>query len=198
MEMDILQLGLLDTNCYLLWQDGDCVAIDPGGNAERVLARLDELGARLRAIVLTHGHFDHVGAVGVLKQATGCRVYLPAEDTALPTQITAGPIAYTDLYGDGDVLRFGSIELQAILTPGHTPGSSCLKTGNWLFTGDTLFRGSCGRTDLPCGDWQQMYSSLKKLGNMEGSLYVYPGHGDASTLDHEQRTNPYLREAMRR
>lgn len=191
-QMDILQLGLLGANCYLLWEGSDCVAIDPGGEANRVLARIGELGAELRAIVLTHGHFDHVGAVGELAEATGCRVYLPAEDTALPPQITAGPIPYTDLFGDGDVLRFGNISLQAILTPGHTPGSCCLKTGSWLFTGDTLFRGSIGRTDLPCGDWDQMWDSLGKIAALEGDLFVYPGHGDATTLDRERAENPYL------
>ncbi len=192
MELDILPLGLLGANCYLLWEDGDCVAIDPGGEAKRILARLGELGVTLRAIVLTHGHFDHVGAVGALREATGCRVYLPAPDTALPTQITAGPIPYTDLFNDGDTLRFGSIGLQAILTPGHTPGSSCLRAGSWLFTGDTLFRGSIGRTDLPCGDWEQMCDSIRKIAALEGDFYVYPGHGDATTLDRERAENPYF------
>ena len=198
MEMDILQLGLLGTNCYMLWEDGVCVLIDPGAGAEQLLRRLGDLGVSLAAIVLTHGHYDHVGAVQALREATGCRVFLPEADTALPPSITDGPIAYTDLYRDGDTLRFGPIELDVILTPGHTPGSSCLKTGNRLFTGDTLFRGSCGRTDLPGGDWRQMYASLKRLGELEGDLYIYPGHGDASTLDLERRTNPYLREAMAR
>ncbi len=196
MQMDVLPLGLLGANCYLLWEGSDCVAIDPGGDAKLVLRRLDALGVGLRAIVLTHGHFDHVGAVGELAEATGCRVFLPAPDTALPGQITAGPIPYTDLFGDGDVLRFGQIELQAILTPGHTPGSCCLKTGSWLFTGDTLFRGSIGRTDLPCGDWDEMAASLRKLAALEGDLFVYPGHGDATTLDRERAHNPYLRGAL--
>ena len=198
MQMDILQLGLLGTNCYVLWEDGTCVLIDPGAGEEQLLRRLKELDVRLEAIVLTHGHFDHVGAVKALRDATGCRVFLPDADTALPPSYTDGPIAYTDLYKDGDVLRFGPIMLEAMRTPGHTPGSSCLKTGNWLFTGDTLFRGSCGRTDFPGGDWVQMYDSLRRLGKLEGDFYVYPGHGDASTLDHERRTNPYLREAMAR
>ena len=192
MQMDILQLGLLGANCYLLWDGNDCVAIDPGGDAKRVLSRLGELGVSLRAVILTHGHFDHVGAAGQLAEATGCRVFLPAEDTALPPQITSGPIPYTDLFGDGDLMRFGTIELQAILTPGHTPGSSCLKTGNWLFTGDTLFRDSIGRTDLPCGDWNQMWDSLRRIASLEGDFYVYPGHGDATTLDRERTDNPYL------
>ncbi len=194
-QMDCMPLGLLGANCYLLWEDQDCVAIDPGGEANLVLARLNEMSVNLRAIVLTHGHFDHVGAVEALAKATGCRVCLPEADTVLPRQITSGPIPYTDLIRDGDVLRFGSIELQVISTPGHTPGSCCLKTGSWLFTGDTLFRGSIGRTDLPCGDWEQMAGSLKKLSALEGDLYVYPGHGDASTLDRERTFNPYLRGA---
>ena len=198
MQMDILQLGMLGTNCYVLWEDGVCVLIDPGAGAQQLLRRLGELNVRLEAIVLTHGHYDHVGAVGELAEAAGCRVFLPAGDVSLPPSITSGPIPYTDLFEDGDVLRFGPIELQAMCTPGHTPGSSCLKTGNWLFTGDTLFRGSCGRTDLPGGDWVQMYASLRRLGKLEGDLYVYPGHGDASTLDHERLTNPYLREALAR
>ncbi len=198
MEMDILQLGPLGTNCYLLWEDGSCVLIDPGADAAQLLRRIAGLGVRLEGIVLTHGHYDHVGAVQALREATGCRVYLPDADAALPPSITDGPIAYTDLYADGDVLRFGPIELRAMRTPGHTPGSSCLRLGNRLFTGDTLFRGSCGRIDLPGGDWRQMYASLKRLGELEGDLYVYPGHGDASTLDRERRANPYLREAMAR
>ena len=198
MQMDIMQLGLLGTNCYVLWDDGIGVLIDPGAGAEKLLRRLGELGVRPEAIVLTHGHYDHVGAVRALRSATGCRVFLPEADTSLPPSITDGPIDYTDLYRDGDTLRFGPIELKAMHTSGHTPGSSCLLTGSWLFTGDTLFRGSCGRTDLPGGDWIQMYGSLKRLGKLEGDLYVYPGHGDASALDHERRTNPYLREAMAR
>ena len=196
MQMDVLPLGLLGANCYLLWEGSDCVAIDPGGDAKLVLKRLDALGAGLRAIVLTHGHFDHVGAAGELAEATGCRVFLPAGDTVLPAQITAGPIPYTDLFADGQTLRFGQIELQVIGTPGHTPGSCCLKTGNWLFTGDTLFRGSIGRTDLPCGNWEQMEASLQKLAALEGDLFVYPGHGDATTLDRERAVNPYLRGAL--
>ena len=198
MQMDILQLGLLGTNCYLLWEDGVCVLIDPGDGAELLLRRLRELDVRLAAIVLTHGHFDHVGAVNALRDATDCKVFLPSGDTELPDSLTGGPIAFTDLYGEGDTLRFGPIELRAMNTPGHTPGSCCLQTGNWLFTGDTLFRGSCGRTDFPGGDWVQMYASLKRLGQLEGDLYVYPGHGDATTLDYERRTNPYLREALAR
>ena len=119
------------------------------------------------------------------------------DGTWIQTEKTEG-YPRTVLRFKGDTLRFGPIALQAMNTPGHTPGSCCLQAGNWLFTGDTLFRGSCGRTDFPGGDWRQMIASLRRLGELEGDLYVYPGHGDASTLDHERRTNPYLREAMAR
>lgn len=198
MQMDILQLGLLGANCYLLWEDRDCAVIDPGGGAKQILSELDGRGLILRAICLTHGHFDHVGAVNELAQATGCRVFFPETDTVLPDRITSGPIAYTDLYSDGARICCGAIELTAIHTPGHTPGSSCLRTGNWLFTGDTLFRGSVGRTDLPGGDGQELAESLRRLCALEGDLFVYPGHGDATTLDRERKSNPYLRGAMER
>ena len=148
--------------------------------------------------MLTHGHYDHVGAVQGLKDASGCRVFLPEADLALPPSITDGPIAYTDLYRDGDVLRFGPIELKALCTPGHTPGSSCLQTGNRLFTGDTLFRGSCGRTDLVGGDMEEELRSLRRLCSLEGDYEVYPGHMDSSTLARERLFNYYCRAAMSR
>ena len=193
MQMESMELGLYRTNCYILWETDAAVVIDPGYSAQRILARLHDLGLTLRAIVLTHGHFDHVGAVGELKKAIGCPVWLPAPDTGLPEEITNGPIPYTDTFTEGDTLCLGDITLSVMLTPGHTPGSCCLKTGNLLFTGDTLFRDTCGRTDLPGGDWRQMRASLRRLAAIGEELFVYPGHGDATTLSREKRFNPYLR-----
>lgn len=200
MEMEILELGLLHTNCYLIWDDKthDGVILDPGDQANKIMDRLGQLGFSVRGIVLTHRHFDHVGAVAQLREAYGCPVYAPAGDVDLPADLSGEPIPDAVLYQDDDVLSFGSVCLHALCTPGHTPGSSCLRVENWLFSGDTLFRGSCGRTDFPGGDWREMYRSLKRLGSLEGDLFVYPGHGEATTLEQERKNNPYLQEAMRR
>ncbi len=200
MEMEILELGLLHTNCYLIWDEKtlDGVLLDPGDQANKIIDRVAQLGFAVRGIVLTHRHFDHVGAVAKLREVYGCPVYAPAGDIGLPENLSGEPIPDAVLYHDGDALSFGSVTLDALCTPGHTPGSSCLRVGKWLFSGDTLFRGSCGRTDFPGGDWREMYRSLRRLGELEGDLFVYPGHGAATTLEQERQNNPYLQEAMRR
>lgn len=185
-------LGDYQTNCYLVRQAGQtqCVLIDPGYAADFLLDTLNAKGLELSAIALTHGHFDHVGAVRDLAAETGCRVYLSGDELSLPPAITAGRLYYTDLYTD----RFtaAGIPFTVLKTPGHTPGSVCLRTGSLLFSGDTLFAGSCGRTDLPGGNPADMRASLKLLAAIPENLTVYPGHGEATTLDAEKRYNPYL------
>ena len=185
-------LGDYQTNCYLVRQAGQtqCVLIDPGYAADFLLDTLNAKELELSAIALTHGHFDHVGAVRDLAAETGCRVYLSGDELSLPPVITAGRLCYTDLYTD----RFtaAGIPFTVLKTPGHTPGSVCLRTGSLLFSGDTLFAGSCGRTDLPGGNPADMRASLKLLAAIPENLTVYPGHGEATTLDAEKRYNPYL------
>ena len=185
-------LGDYQTNCYLVRQAGQtqCVLIDPGYAADFLLDTLNATGLELSAIALTHGHFDHVGAVRDLAAETGCRVYLSGDELSLPPAITAGRLYCTDLYTD----RFtaAGIPFTVLKTPGHTPGSVCLRTGSLLFSGDTLFAGSCGRTDLPGGNPADMRASLKLLAAIPENLTVYPGHGEATTLDAEKRYNPYL------
>ena len=185
-------LGDYQTNCYLVRQAGQtqCVLIDPGSAADFLLDTLNAKELELSAIALTHGHFDHVGAVRDLAAETGCRVYLSGDELSLPPAITAGRLYYTDLYTD----RFtaAGIPFTVLKTPGHTPGSVCLRTGSLLFSGDTLFAGSCGRTDLPGGNPADMRASLKLLAAIPENLTVYPGHGEATTLDAEKRYNPYL------
>ena len=194
LQIHTLPLGDYQTNCYILHQEGnrDCVVIDPGYEPEIILSYLSEKGLTIQAILLTHGHFDHVGAVRELAAQTDCRVYLNPKDLAMPPMLTAGPLYYTNSYGEGDQLDIAGISLQVLETPGHTPGSVCLITENNLFSGDTLFCGSCGRTDLPCGDHRAMTESLKRLSALREDYNVYPGHGSNTTLAWEQKTNPYL------
>lgn len=195
MKVNLLTLGAYQTNCYVFHADDSskCCVVDPGYEPDFILESLENLGLSLEAILLTHGHFDHVGAVRQLAADTGCEVYICGEDLALPAQLTAGPLYYTKTYADGDILHLAGLEITVIHTPGHTPGSVCLLCETTLFSGDTLFAGSCGRTDLPGGDWATIQASLKKLAGLEANLWVLPGHGEATTLRDEKKHNPYMR-----
>jgi len=195
LNVHTLTLGAYETNCYILWAEGqnDCAVIDPGYEHERILSFLKEQGLELSAILLTHGHFDHVGAVRKLFAQADCDIYLCPADCDMPERMTAGPLCYTISYQEGDVLEIAGLSIQVLHTPGHTPGSVCLLCENALFAGDTLFAGSCGRTDLPGGSWEQLTASLARLKALEGNYTVYPGHGEATTLHAERLYNPYLR-----
>ena len=193
MKIFTMPLGDYQTNCYLVWdEEKNCAVIDPGYEAERILAKLQTEGLTLRAVLLTHGHFDHVGAVKALAEKTGASVWLNEKELNLPPFLTAGSLYYTDGYAEGDLVTVGALNFSVLETPGHTKGSVCLRCGDALFTGDTLFAGSCGRTDLG-GSWQEMEQSLRRLRQISENLQVFPGHGPASTLDAERRSNPYFR-----
>lgn len=194
MKIYTLPLGQLQTNCYLV-ADGDGVAavIDPAAEPERILQTARESSLTIRAILLTHGHFDHVGAIAGLTQALHCPVWMHENELTLPEYLTDGPLYYTDGYGEGDTVTVGKLNFTVLHTPGHTPGSVCLRCEDALFTGDTLFAGSCGRTDFSGGSGSEMCRSLRRLAQLPGDLAVYPGHGEATTLEREKRENPYLR-----
>ena len=194
LKIHTLTLGLYQTNTYIIHEENSksCCVIDPGYQANTILEKLDALGLTLEAILLTHGHFDHVGAVKDLAADTDCRVFLCAEDTALPPMLTAGPLYYTDTYADGTILNIAGLCIRIIHTPGHTPGGVCLLVDDVLFSGDTLFAGGCGRSDLG-GDWSTLVRSLKRLSQIEGYFKVLPGHGESTTLAYEKRYNPYMR-----
>ena len=195
MKLHTLALGAYETNCYILWADGckECIVIDPGYEPERVMGAVKSLEKELRAILLAHGHFAHVGGVREIFSQTDCDIYLCPADCAMPEQMTAGPLCYTNSYQDGDILNLAGLTLRVLHTPGHTPGSVCLLCENSLFAGDTLFAGSCGRTDLPGGSWTELQASLSRLKSLEAEYTVYPGHGEATTLSNEKRYNPYMR-----
>ena len=194
LKIHTLTLGMYQTNTYIIHDETSksCCVIDPGYQANTILKKLDALGLKPEAILLTHGHFDHVGAVKDLAADTDCRVFLCADDTMLPPMFTSGPLYYTDTYEEGSVLNMAGLTIHVLHTPGHTPGSVCLLAENTLFSGDTLFAGSCGRTDIG-GDWATIQKSLKRLAQIEADFTVFPGHGESTTLAYEKRYNPYMK-----
>ena len=195
LKITVKELGIYFVNCYLIHEEHSrsCIAIDPGGNADKVIKFLEENNLTLEAILLTHGHFDHVGAVKDLHEKTQCKVYLHTDDLLLPENFTAGPLFYTHEYGEGDILELAGLTIKVWHTPGHTEGSVCLFVDDAIFSGDTLFCHSCGRTDLPGGDPKAIMQSLARLKALEGDYRVLPGHAEDTTLDYERKTNPYLR-----
>ena len=191
-----IPLGALGTNCYLISAaEGHAVIVDPAVNGEMLAKRLEEMNLQLDAILLTHGHYDHIGGADELHKLTGAPVYLHPAD--LETARTLGRNLLTVASNPyPKTLQAGGLTFTVHHTPGHTPGCVCLQTENLLISGDTLFFGTCGRTDLPGGSWEQMMASLRLLSGLEGNLSVCPGHGEISTLDAERSYNPYILEAM--
>ena len=203
MLVKTIPVGQLETNCYVVTNEETlgCVVIDPGDESNSILDYLEDNHLQCEAIFLTHGHYDHVGAVEAIIEETGAPVYLCSRDDAHST----GDLHYSYMlpkggryYDDGDILRFAGLSFEILSTPGHTPGGVSIVCEDALFTGDTLFRGSCGRTDLPGGDMDEELRSLKKLCDLPGDYEVYPGHMDSSTLERERNFNYYCREAKRR
>ena len=210
MKLETMVLGPLETNCYLLWdeQTMEAAVIDPGASGQKIADRLAQNGLMLRMILLTHAHFDHILAVHDVLEATGAQFVCPEADTWLLSRDNMGQFrslarSYVQdtpdiLAGEGTAVTFGGLTAAYMSTPGHTPGSSVIKIGDCLFTGDTLFRHECGRCDLEGGDFSAMLRSLKRLSELEGDYKVLPGHEGISTLDEERAANPYMLQARGR
>lgn len=204
MKIQTLQVGPIGTNCYILSdpEAGKCAVIDPGEEASRVAAAVKGSGCAPCAILLTHGHYDHTGAVAALRQQwPDVPVYLSRLDQAGDNPYLRElfpPIAGAVDYGEGDTIAVGTLTVEVLSTPGHSEGGRTLRCGDVLFCGDTLFAGSCGRTDFVGGSMTTLMDSLARLGRLTGNYRVLPGHMEPSDLDTERRTNPYLIQAMRK
>lgn len=201
MNIKTIPVGQLETNCHVVVNEETlaCVVIDPGDESNAIMDYIESNRLRCEAIMLTHGHFDHVGAVNEILEQTGCALYINPRDEGYEVGKSGMKFKMPEggkYYDDGDIIVEAGLEFKVLATPGHTPGSVCLICGDALFTGDTLFRGSCGRTDLPGGSMREEMRSLKKICQLEGDYEVYPGHMDSSSLERERRFNHYCREAM--
>ena len=203
MFIKCLTVGHLMTNCYVVGDEATrvCAVIDPGDESNTILDYLEDMHLKCEAILLTHGHYDHVGAVETLHEETGALVYMHAADagSAVGSDFYAfAPPEGSVMLHEGSLVKVGPLTFDVLETPGHTPGGVTFRCENALFTGDTLFRGSCGRTDFPGGDMEQELRSLARLASLAGDYEVYPGHMDFSTLDFERRYNPYITALRRR
>jgi len=200
-----LTVGLLESNCYIVGDEKsrEAVVIDPGGDFEEIEKEVKELNLAVKYIVLTHGHFDHTGALAQLKKSTKAKVLIHAEDAPMlspagqpqPFLMESGadPCPADGTLREGDRIQFGESTLEVLHTPGHTPGGISLLIDKIIFVGDTLFCGSVGRTDLPGGSFKQLIDSVKRKLLTKGDDYViYPGHGPVSTIREEKRNNPFL------
>ena len=201
MLIKTIPVGQLEENCYIVTNEKtlECVVIDPGDESNTILDYLEDNSLKCRAIMITHGHYDHVGAVDAIAEETGATVYMNSRDDTggrsshLPYRLPQGGISYDD----GDLIDEAGMRFEIIATPGHTPGGVTIRCERALFTGDTLFRGSCGRVDLDGSVPLDEMLSLKRLCNLEGDYEVYPGHMDSTTLERERMFNFYCREAMK-
>ena len=200
MKVSMMQVGPIGTNCYILEDGKKAAVIDPGDEADRILAQLNQLDVQVEYILLTHGHYDHTTGVPELHKALpSAKIYIhQADANGAGSRLfpLAGQVDDLLLYNEGDALPLGALTIEVLHTPGHSPGSVTLKAGDVLFTGDTLFAGDCGRTDLRGGSWEEILVSLGRLGKLEGNFHVLPGHGDTSDLDTERKINPYLKQGM--
>lgn len=204
MDLSVIVTGVLEENCYVVYDEQqNCVVIDPGDDSETIIDFIVENELTPQAILLTHGHFDHIGAVVALKEKFDLPVYIHRDDAPMlsdPERKSIFDYGVNDEFEadhyitDGQHLKFEGLEFKVLHTPGHSKGSCCFLEEDVLFTGDTLFKGNVGRCDLEGGSFSQLQLSLeKKIMPLDDGIRIYPGHGDFSTLGIEKNKNPYLK-----
>ncbi|HEY5160751.1 MAG TPA: MBL fold metallo-hydrolase [Gaiellaceae bacterium] len=208
--VDRFELGPLQTNCYVVRRErgaSEALVVDPGGDTSQLRLELARMGAKPVAILLTHGHWDHVLGVAELAEASGAPVYLgEAELPELESGMSElmgfqplDPFTPDHLLSGGETLELAGLEIEVLSTPGHRPGHLTFATDGCLFSGDVLFRGSVGRDDLPGGDWPTLMATLELLAaRFPPETVIYSGHGPETTLGAELRSNPFLAELRNR
>lgn len=208
-RVETISGGLLPTNCYLMVDEatGKAAVIDPGFCSQELTGAIERVGREnVEAILLTHGHYDHIMGVPLVREMTGAKIYIHPQDAPFTSdselnlsrmiaQRQCEPFEADVLLQDGDTVQVGSVAVRLMNTPGHTRGSSCYLAEDALFTGDTLMRGTMGRTDFQTGNAMEMQRSLVRIRELPGDYRVYCGHGAESTLDYERTYNPFLRNA---
>lgn len=206
MERRIMPLGAIGANCVVLWEDPAAAwIVDPGAEPEAINAFLEKKGLTPALVLLTHGHFDHIGALdGLLARYPGLPVHIGPGDVPMighpqnawppDYEVVKKPASLVADLVDGATLTAGGLTMHVIATPGHTPGGACFlfTEQKLLLTGDTLFEGSCGRTDFPGGNQRQLNESLRRLAVLDPELMVVPGHGSITTIAREVASNPFL------
>lgn len=209
MIIKTVPVGMLHTNCYLVGDEAtnECAIFDPGAMPKKIFAMIEESGMKVKYIILTHCHFDHVMSAPLLQDETGAQILIHYDDSPYLTPEYVNRRGYiretyktpnvSRILKDGDEIQLGSITMRVMNTPGHTRGSCVFLFEDVMISGDTLFKGACGRWDLPGGSQQSMMESLIKLHDLSGDYRVLPGHGDATTLDDERRDNPYMAMALK-
>lgn len=196
----------MDENTYILGDEDTkkCAIIDPGGSVIDIFNVIKKHNLTVEYILLTHGHGDHISTVPQIKERTDAKVIAHMDDDELlrdksknlSNQLPGPTVEFSadECVKDGDIIKLGNLKIKVIHTPGHTKGGICLKVGNHIFTGDTLFQGSIGRTDFYGGDYKKIMKSLKRLAKYSDDVIVYPGHGPTSTIGIEKRTNYYMQQ----
>lgn len=202
--IDKLTLGFFQSNCYIIWDDSEslCAIIDPGEEAKRIIAVIEIHKLKPQAIFLTHGHIDHCSGVKDLVEEYNIPFYLHKDEVpiylSIPDQgmwfgiFYQKPVEPKNFLSDGEEINVGKMKFKALHLPGHSPGHLCYQLKDLLFTGDLLFNGAIGRTDLPGGSEKNIFESLLKLKKFPQNIKIYPGHGDGSTLEYEFKNNPFL------